>query len=300
MTVRVGINGFGRIGRNFWRAVDSLDTDLEIVAVNDLTDTKTLAHLLKYDSTFGKLAHEVTAGDGVITVDGKDIKVLSDRDPGNLPWSDLGVDIVIESTGHFTKAEAAAQARRRRRRQEGHHLRPGLRRGPHRRHGRQRRPVRRFADHPVQRVLHHQLRGPDGQGAARELRHRQGSDDDGARLHQRPGDPGLPAQGPAPGPGRRAEHHPDLDRCRQGHRAGAAGAQGQAARLRPAGAGAGRFGHRPDRPAVPRRHRRRGQRRVQEGVRGRPAGRVASTTRPTRSSRPTSSAPRPRSPSTRR
>jgi len=107
MTVRVGINGFGRIGRNFWRAVDSLDTDLEIVAVNDLTDTKTLAHLLKYDSTFGKLAHEVTAGDGVITVEGKDMKVLSDRDPGNLPWKDLGVDIVIESTGHFTKAEGA-------------------------------------------------------------------------------------------------------------------------------------------------------------------------------------------------
>jgi glyceraldehyde 3-phosphate dehydrogenase len=107
MTVRVGVNGFGRIGRNFWRAVDSLDTDLEIVAVNDLTDTKTLAHLLKYDSTFGVLKQEVSAGDGVITVEGKDIKVLSDRDPGNLPWKDLGVDIVIESTGHFTSADGA-------------------------------------------------------------------------------------------------------------------------------------------------------------------------------------------------
>ena len=78
MTVRVGVNGFGRIGRNFWRAVDSLDHDIEIVAVNDLTDTKTLAHLLKYDSILGKLPYEVTAGDGVITVDGKDIKVLSE------------------------------------------------------------------------------------------------------------------------------------------------------------------------------------------------------------------------------
>ena len=107
MTVRVGVNGFGRIGRNFWRAVDSLDTDVEIVAINDLTDTKTLAHLLKYDSILGVLPYEVKAGDGVISVDGKDIKALSERDPGALPWGDLGVDIVIESTGFFTKAEAA-------------------------------------------------------------------------------------------------------------------------------------------------------------------------------------------------
>ncbi len=105
--MRVGVNGFGRIGRNLWRALDSLDLDLEIAAVNDLTDTKTLAHLLKYDTILGKLPYEVTAGDGVITVDGKDLKVLSDRDPGALPWGDLGVDIVIESTGHFTKAEGA-------------------------------------------------------------------------------------------------------------------------------------------------------------------------------------------------
>ncbi len=107
MTVRVGVNGFGRIGRNFWRAVDSLDQDIEIVAVNDLTDTKTLAHLLKYDSVMGKLPYEVHAGDGAISVDGKEFKVLSDRDPGNLPWGDLGVDVVIESTGFFTKADAA-------------------------------------------------------------------------------------------------------------------------------------------------------------------------------------------------
>jgi len=107
VTVRVGVNGFGRIGRNFWRAVDSLDTDIEIVAVNDLTDTKTLAHLLKYDSVMGKLPYEVAAGDGEITVDGKAFKVISNRDPAALPWADLGVDVVIESTGFFTKAEAA-------------------------------------------------------------------------------------------------------------------------------------------------------------------------------------------------
>ena len=109
MTVCVGVNGFGRIGRNYWRAVDSLDHDIEIVAVNDLTDTKTLAHLLKYDSVMGKLPYDVSAGDGVITVDGKDIKVLSNRDPGSLPWSDLGVDVVIESTGFFTKAADAGK-----------------------------------------------------------------------------------------------------------------------------------------------------------------------------------------------
>jgi glyceraldehyde 3-phosphate dehydrogenase len=103
------VNGFGRIGRNYWRAVDSLDHDIEIVAVNDLTDTKTLAHLLKYDSVMGKLPYDVSSGDGVITVDGKDIKVLSNRDPGSLPWSDLGVDIVIESTGFFTKAPDAGK-----------------------------------------------------------------------------------------------------------------------------------------------------------------------------------------------
>jgi glyceraldehyde 3-phosphate dehydrogenase len=109
VTVRVGVNGFGRIGRNFWRAVDSLDHDIEIVAVNDLTDTKTLAHLLKYDSILGKLPYEVTAGDGVITVNGKDMKVLSNRDPGSLPWGELGVDVVIESTGFFTKAADAGK-----------------------------------------------------------------------------------------------------------------------------------------------------------------------------------------------
>jgi len=107
VTVRVGVNGFGRIGRNFWRAVDSLDQDIEIVAVNDLTDTKTLAHLLKYDSVMGKLPYDVSAGDGAISVDGKEFKVLSNRDPGALPWGDLGVDVVIESTGFFTKADAA-------------------------------------------------------------------------------------------------------------------------------------------------------------------------------------------------
>ena len=108
MTIRVGVNGFGRIGRNFYRAVAaSQGSNLEIVAVNDLTDTKTLAHLLKYDTVLGTFAGEVKAGEGTISVDGKEIKVLSQRDPGALPWGDLGVDIVVESTGHFTDATKA-------------------------------------------------------------------------------------------------------------------------------------------------------------------------------------------------
>jgi glyceraldehyde 3-phosphate dehydrogenase len=108
VAVRVGINGFGRIGRNFWRAVDALPAgDVEIVAANDLGDIKTMAHLLKYDTVLGRLPHDVEAGDGVIRVAGRELKILAERDPAALPWGDLGVDIVIESTGRFTKAEDA-------------------------------------------------------------------------------------------------------------------------------------------------------------------------------------------------
>jgi glyceraldehyde 3-phosphate dehydrogenase len=107
VTVRVGVNGFGRIGRNFWRAVDASDHDIEIVAANDLGDVKTMAHLLKYDSVLGPLKHRVEATDSGIEIDGKELKILAERDPGALPWGDLGVDVVIESTGFFTKADEA-------------------------------------------------------------------------------------------------------------------------------------------------------------------------------------------------
>jgi glyceraldehyde 3-phosphate dehydrogenase len=106
MTVRVGINGFGRIGRNYLRAAKG--KDVEIVAVNDLTDNKTLAHLLKYDSTFGRLDGDVSYDDDSITVGGQRIAASAQRDPAQLPWGDLGVDVVIESTGHFTKRDDAA------------------------------------------------------------------------------------------------------------------------------------------------------------------------------------------------
>lgn len=107
MTVRVGINGFGRIGRSFFRALQDSDADLEIVAFNDLTDNRTLANLLKYDSIMGRLGKEVTYDDESITVDGHRIIVSAERDPKNLSWGDLGVDIVVESTGFFTDANAA-------------------------------------------------------------------------------------------------------------------------------------------------------------------------------------------------
>ncbi|MGX1792045.1 type I glyceraldehyde-3-phosphate dehydrogenase [Microbacterium sp. NPDC055312] len=109
MSVKIGINGFGRIGRNFLRAALAQNADIEIVAVNDLTDNAALAHLLKYDSVGGPLGVEVTHKGDVITVGGKDIKVFEERDPAALPWGELGVDIVIESTGRFTKAADAAK-----------------------------------------------------------------------------------------------------------------------------------------------------------------------------------------------
>ena len=115
MTIRVGINGFGRIGRNFWRAANAADGDrgIEIVAANDLGDVATMAHLLKYDSVVGTLPHEVSVSGDTITVGDRSIKILAERDPAKLPWGDLGVDVVIESTGLFTtgpKARAHIEA----------------------------------------------------------------------------------------------------------------------------------------------------------------------------------------------
>ena len=109
MPVRVGINGFGRIGRNVFRAAHEQGADIEWVAVNDLTDAATLGHLLKYDSTYGPFPGSVEVGDGSLTVNGQEVKVLAERDPGALPWADLGADVVIESTGFFTDRDAAAK-----------------------------------------------------------------------------------------------------------------------------------------------------------------------------------------------
>ncbi len=107
MSVRVGINGFGRIGRNFFRSARGRGEGVEVVAVNDLGDAKTMAHLLKYDSVLGPLDADVEATDGAIVVDGAELKLLNERDPASLPWESLGVDVVLESTGLFTKREQA-------------------------------------------------------------------------------------------------------------------------------------------------------------------------------------------------
>jgi glyceraldehyde 3-phosphate dehydrogenase len=109
MALRVGINGFGRIGRNFFRAALERGGDFEIVAANDLGDAKTMAHLLKYDSNLGPLGEDVEAHEGKIAVGGRDLQLLSEREPRNLPWADLGVDVVVESSGFFTKREGAQQ-----------------------------------------------------------------------------------------------------------------------------------------------------------------------------------------------
>ena len=243
MTVRVGINGFGRIGRNFFRALAAQGADVEIVAVNDLTDNATLAHLLKYDSILGRLGADVKATDDAIIVGDKKIVALAERDPAKLPWGDLGVDIVIESTGFFTDADKAKG-----------HIAGGAKKviisAPAK--GEDVTIVMgvnedvydpaTHIDH-LQRVLHHELPRADGQGHQRRVRHRERPDDHDPRLHQRPGHPGLPAQRPASRPRRRDQHDPDEHRCREGHRPRAARAQGQARRLRHARAGA-----RPARP----------------------------------------------------
>ncbi|HHX24054.1 MAG: type I glyceraldehyde-3-phosphate dehydrogenase [Tepidanaerobacteraceae bacterium] len=109
MSIKVGINGFGRIGRNTLKAVLSKDTKIDVVAINDLYDTRTLAHLLKYDSVFGTLDGKVEARDSSLLVNGKEIKVFAERDLANIPWKDLGVDVVIESTGVFTSKEKAVK-----------------------------------------------------------------------------------------------------------------------------------------------------------------------------------------------
>ena len=181
MPVRVGINGFGRIGRNVFRAAYEKGADIEWVAANDIGDAETTAHLLKYDSNYGPFPGRVQATDGGLKVDDKEIRLFAERDPANLPWGDLGADVVIESTGLFTDRENASKhllgARDRSRRDRGARgqLRPGLR---------PRAPPR-----DLQRLLYDQLPGAGGQGGPRHLRHQAGLDDHRAFLHQRPADP---------------------------------------------------------------------------------------------------------------
>ena len=162
MSVRVGINGFGRIGRNVFRAMRDRAEGVEIVAVNDITDAATLAHLLKYDSVHGRFGGTVEHSDDGLVVDGKSVRVLAERDPGALPWSDLGVEVVIESTGLFSSGEKA-----------GKHLAAGAKKviisAPATEpditvvHGRERRDLRPGpAPRDLERVVHDQLPGAAG------------------------------------------------------------------------------------------------------------------------------------------
>ena len=246
MAVRVGINGFGRIGRNVFRAAHESGADVEIVAVNDITDRRHAGHLLKYDSVFGPFPGEVSVGDGALIVNGSEVKVLAERDPAALPWGDLGVDVVIESTGFFTKRADAAKHLEARR-QEGHHLRARDRAGRDRRPRRQLRRGLRRRQPPrhLQRVVHDELPRAGRQGPQRPGRHREGPDDDDPRLHGRSAPPGRAAQGPAPRPRRRDQPRPRLDRRRQGDRPRDPRAQRQAQRLRGARPRPDRLGRRP-------------------------------------------------------
>ena len=269
MAVKVGINGFGRIGRNVFRAAHAAGADLEFVAVNDLVDTETMGHLLKYDSILGRFPGKVEIGGDALTIDGKELKVLAERDPAALPWGDLGVDVVIESTGFFTKREDAAKHLAGGR-QEGHHLRPGHRTRRHRRARRQLRRGLRQGRPPrhLQRLLHDQLPGAAGEGAARVVRDRAGPDDDDPRLHLRSAPAGHAAQRRAPLARRGAQPDPDLDRRRQGRRPRAAGAERETERLLDARPGADRLRRRPRLPDAEPAHPGRDQRRPEGGRRG--------------------------------
>ena len=220
MTVRVGINGFGRIGRNFFRAAKQRGADIDFVAVNDLGSLETMAHLLKYDSVLGMLPYDDqgrtrTASPSTAT----SCKVLSERDPKDLPWGELGVDVVIES---HRLLHQARQPRRTtsRRRAAGHRVGAVRRRRRDVRLRRQPQGLRpQDPQGHLQRQLHDQLLRADGQGARRRVRRRAGPDADRARLHRRPAARRRPAQGPAPRPWRGDQHRARPPPARPGRRA---------------------------------------------------------------------------------
>ncbi len=218
MGVRVGINGFGRIGRNFFRSARERGADVEIVAVNDLGDAKTMAHLLKYDSVLGPLGAEVEAGDGAILVDGEELRMLSERDPAALPW-ETSASTSCSSRPASSRSATGAQ----------HHLDAGAPKVAHlgardrpRRHARARRQRRRLrrraAPDRLERLLHDELHRAARQGPERRVGDRVRLHDDDPRVHERPADPRPPAQGPAARPRGCDQPDPDLDGRRQGDR----------------------------------------------------------------------------------
>ena len=262
MAIKVGINGFGRIGRNIMRAAMG-DSGIDIVAVNDLTNADTLAHLLKYDSILGNLKADISAKGDRITVNKDEFQVLSLKDPAQLPWKDLGVDVVFESTGIFTDRDAAAK-----------HITAGAKKvvitAPAKKPditmvlgvNDDKYDPAQAPDH-LERVVHDQLSRADRQGAARVVRHQEGVDDDGALVHQRPAAARSPAQGSAAGARGGAVDHPDHHWRRARGRRSPARAEGQARWHRDARADAERLVRRPGGPGRQEDVEGRGQRRVQ-------------------------------------
>ena len=217
-----------------------------------------MAHLLKYDSILGTLPQKISATKNGIKVGDDELRVLSERNPADLPWKELDVDVVVESTGLFTRARQGRRPPRRRRAARGR-LGAIRRRRRHVRDGCQPSGLRpEVAGGRVLRQLHHQLLRADGQGARRRVRHRAGPDDHHPRLHRRPDARRRAAQGPATGPRRGDQHHPDEHGCRPVNVARPRGHEGQARRHVDAGARVDRLGHRlqrhprPARPPSPR------------------------------------------------
>ena len=288
MGIRVGINGFGRIGRNFFRAQHALGSDLEIVALNDLGDAATMAHLLRYDSNLGPFEGEVELADGVLRAAGEEMQMLSERDPAALPWGDLGVDVVLESTGFFTDREGAQK-----------HIDAGAKKvvisapatdpditivlgvnddqyDPDAHHVVSNASCTTNCVAPLAKVLHD----------LGEIE--SGLHDDDPRVHAGSEPPGRAAQGSPPRACGRDQPHPDLDRRREGDRPRAPRAQGQGRRHLRARARGDGLGHRPRRLA--RLARRRWRKcRPRTGRRQTARSRGSSSTPRIRSSRRTSS-----------
>ena len=298
MAIKVGINGFGRIGRNIMRAAMG-DRGIDIVAVNDLTNAETLAHLLKYDSILGNLKADISAKGDRITVDKDEFQVLSDQGSGAAAVEVARRRGRARVDGHLHEPRRRRQAHRRRR-EEGHHHRARQGPGPHGRDRGQRGQVRpREAPHHLERLLHDQLPGARREGAARDVRHPQGLDDDGALLHERPAAARPAPQGPAARARGGAVDHPDDDGGSGGGRRGPAGAQGASRRHLDARADGERVGRRPRGPRGQEDVEGGGERGVQ--VRGgRQAEGPPASQRGSSSCRSTSAATRTRRSSTRR
>ena len=270
MTVRVGINGFGRIGRQSLKALIERAPDVEVVAVNDLVDTELNALLFKHDSTYGAYPGTVDHTEDSLIIDGREIKVLKERDPATLPWGDLGVDIVLESTGLFTDADKARA-----------HLDAGAKKviisAPAK--GEDITIVLGVNEDRYDPASHDIISNascttnclaPAAKVVHDRLDDRARADEHDPLVHQRPAHPRRRPQGPAPRPRRRPEHHPDDDRRGQGAGPRHPRPQGQVRRVQPARPDADRERRRLHRRPRPADVRRGDQRRLPRGRR-RPA-----------------------------